>query len=93
MHAQILHQLDTGTTCLAVILVANCCQLSYIPYVYRHCDLLVLKIIIHINVIKRIERLGRNLLNTATVRFGHESKLVVTFFIDQKRVGGFLLLE
>ena len=32
---------------VAVTLVAvPCCQLSYVPYVSRYCDLLVLKIII-----------------------------------------------
>ena len=36
---------DTGTTRVILVKVP-CCQLSYIPYVFKHCDLLVLKIII-----------------------------------------------
>ena len=36
---------DTGTTYVTLVKVP-CCQLTYIPYVFKHCDLLVLKIII-----------------------------------------------
>ena len=36
---------DTSTTHVILVKV-QCCQLSYIPYVLKHCDLLVLKIII-----------------------------------------------
>ena len=36
---------DTGTTHETLVKVP-CCQLSYIPYVFKHCDLLVKKIII-----------------------------------------------
>ena len=36
---------DTGTTHVTLVKVP-CCQLSYIPYVFKHCDLQVLKIII-----------------------------------------------
>ena len=36
---------DTGTTRVTLV-KALCCQLSYIPYVLKHCDLLVRKIII-----------------------------------------------
>ena len=33
---------DTGTTHVTLVKVP-CCQLSHIPYVFKHCDLLVLK--------------------------------------------------
>ena len=36
---------DMGTTHVTLV-AAPCCQLSYTPYVFKHCDLLVLKIII-----------------------------------------------
>ena len=36
---------DTGTTRVTLVKVP-CCQLSYIPHDFKHCDLLVLKIII-----------------------------------------------
>ena len=36
---------DTGTTHVTLIKV-SCCQLSYVPYNFKHCDLLVLKFII-----------------------------------------------
>ena len=36
---------DTGTTHVTLVTVP-CCQLSYIPYVFKHCDLLVPKMII-----------------------------------------------
>ena len=36
---------DTCTTHMTLVKVP-CCQLSYIPYVFKHCDLLVLKIMI-----------------------------------------------
>ena len=36
---------DTGTTHVTLVKVP-CCQLSYIPYVFKHYDLLVLRIII-----------------------------------------------
>ena len=35
---------DTSTH--VTLVKVPCCQLSYIPYVFKHCDLLVLKIII-----------------------------------------------
>ena len=35
---------DTSTAHVTLVKV-QCCQLSYIPYVFKHCDLLVLKII------------------------------------------------
>ena len=34
---------DTGTTHVTLVKVP-CCRLSYIPYVFKHCDRLVLKI-------------------------------------------------
>ena len=37
--------LDTGTTHVTLVAVP-CCQLSYIPYVFKHCDLPVQKIIV-----------------------------------------------
>ena len=36
---------EMGTTRVTLKAV-SCCQPSYIPYVFKHCDLLVLKIII-----------------------------------------------
>ena len=36
---------DMGTTHVTLVAVP-CCQLSYIPYVFEHYDLLVLKIIL-----------------------------------------------
>ena len=36
---------DTDTTRVTLVAVP-CCQLSYIPYVFKHCDLLVFRIII-----------------------------------------------
>ena len=36
---------DTGATRVTLVKVP-CCQLSYIPCVFKHCDLLVLKIIV-----------------------------------------------
>ena len=36
---------DTGTTHLTLVKVP-CCQLTYVLHVFKHCDLLVLKIII-----------------------------------------------
>ena len=35
---------DMGTIHVTLVAVP-CCQLSYIPFVFKHCDLLVLKII------------------------------------------------
>ena len=34
---------DTGTTHVTLVKVP-CCQLSYIPYIFKYCEFLVLKI-------------------------------------------------
>ena len=36
---------DTGTTHVTLVKVSYC-QLGYVPYVFKHCDLLVLEIVI-----------------------------------------------
>ena len=36
---------DTSTINVTLVKVPSC-QLSYVPYVFKHCDLLVLKILI-----------------------------------------------
>ena len=41
---------DTGITHMTLVKVP-CCQLSYIPYILKHCDLLVLKIKNH-NIVR-----------------------------------------
>ena len=57
MHAQTLHQTQVPSSVAATFVVVSCCQLSYIHYIYRHCDLLALRIEVgyqyHINGITR----------------------------------------
>ena len=58
---------DTGTTHVTLVAVP-CCQLSYIPYVFKHCDLLVLKIIILLEV-TCITHYSQNPNTTVKIRF------------------------
>ena len=82
---------------MAVTLVAvPCCQLSYMSYVYRFCDLLVLKI-------KRSYQLHNRKLSIKKESFKYclstgllmkvLQYLILTFFIDQTNVGQILSLE
>ena len=58
---------DTGTTHVTLVTVP-CCQLSYIPYVFKHCDLLVLKIIILWEAV-RITLYSQNPNTTFNIKF------------------------
>ena len=80
---------------VAVTLVAvSCCQLSYIPYVSRHCDLLVLKIII-LNKCqeKKLKIEKDSSINCHSKGFVMKVKLLWLFFHDQKSMQHVLLRE
>ena len=58
---------DRGTTHLILVKVP-CCQLTYIPYVFKNCDLLVLNIIILWEAV-RITLYSQNPKTTFKIRF------------------------
>ena len=67
--------ISVGHSVAVTFIAVPCWQLSYIPCIFRHCDLLVLKINrIHIsNVMKRHWRLKRILEQTVKVKAGYGS--------------------